>query len=899
MTHAFPQPAELDADWLMNVVSECLQLPAEAIDHNVPLVRYGLDSLGAVQLTTAIAAELQLDVPDSLLLYHPDLKSLESFMRATRRDDPAAVLKGTLAPSHLDQMLADSILPADIQPNPVSGTTSPAASILLTGATGFLGAYLLRALLRETSADIYCLVRPSETGLRQRVRRNLEHYGIWKSEFESRVHVIEGDLRIPVLGIPVRELEKLADEVDEIYHCGADVNWVVPYAGLRDINVLGTRELLRLACSGKPKPFHFVSTMAACYSTSRLGEVTEQDDMFPYLDSIHLGYAQSKCVAESLVRHAGERGLPVTIHRPSLICGDGTTGFSNENDLLSNMIRGCIQMGSTPDLDWILDCCPVDYVADAIVGLSHRPDDSLRVFHLANPTSRHWREVVLWINLFGFPIKRVSYRDWLSEMRTAAATPDHPLYRLRSFFLARPLADSDLTLPELYEEHRRNRVSQIRTQRKLSESTVACPPLNARLLDRYFTSFIERQILPNVGAQARDRGTVPSDWNAEFFQTVLRSHYDDDSIRVQELILLEEASQESITTELTSWQNGTEAGLWKYRVGLGDNRNRMPKSTELFLKVKPHDQDLLVVSEKVAAMCDDNLGQAFARHKRRLGILGSHVREINVYRQEDHRFRIHVPEVFAAIENEPERQWALVLESLSELELMDSASDVSGWRPTHVKAAIEGIAQVHSIWYEREQELSEKRWLGPNLSASSMSEMTDLWEALADHAWKYFSLWIGADTRGLVAELIAGVGQWWQSLEQMPRTMIHNDFNPRNIAFRNQCGEIRLCAYDWELASPGIPQHDLAELLCFVLPPDCSRETVLHYVELHRESLSLATGRSIDPDTWQVGFQLALRGLILNRLPMYCLMHTFRHQPFLPRVIQTWRRLHDFQFGLP
>ena len=181
-----------------------------------------------------------------------------------------------------------------------------------------------------------------------------------------------------------------------------------------------------------------------------------------------------------------------------------------------------------------------------------------------------------------------------------------------------------------------------------------------------------------------------------------------------------------------------------------------------------------------------------------------------------------------------------------------------------------------------------------------MSEMTDLWESLADYAWKYFSNWVDPDTRPLVAELIADVGQWWQTLEQMPHTLIHNDFNPRNIAFRNQRGELRLCAYDWELATPGIPQHDLAELLCFVLPADCSRDSVFSYVELHREALSLATGRSIDADSWRVGFQLALRDLILNRLPMYCLMHTFRPQPFLSRIVRTWRRLHDwFSVDLP
>ncbi len=893
MINANLQKKVSGSDWLVNVVSDCLQLPADKIDRDVPLVRYGLDSLGAVRLITAISAELQRDVPDALLLYHPDIHSLELFIRASREKKSGVAAQPSQVPVQLDQMLADSILPEDIRPDPGAHRASPAKSLLLTGATGFLGAYLLRALLRDTPADIYCFARRSESNPQTRIRCNLEHYGIWKQEFESRVHVVEGDLQKPNLGISRHEFETLARDIDEIYHCGASVNWVFPYSGLRDTNVIGTREMLRLACSVKPKSFHFVSTMATCYSSNRRDEVTEQDDMLPYLDSIHLGYAQSKCVAESLVRRASERGLPATIHRPSLISGDGTTGFSNEDDLLSNMIRGCIQMGSTPDLDWVLDCCPVDYAADAIVGLSRQTDDSLRVFHLANPVSRHWREFVLWINLFGFPLQLVPYRDWLAEMRTAAATPQHPLYRLRSFFLAKPSADTDLTLPELYEEHRCNPISQTHTQQLLLELPLACPHLDAKLLDRYFTSFIERQVLPNVTSPEKERPLGQRDLNAEFFQNVLRRHYDDDLMQVDGLTLLHDNSKESITTELTSWQYGNSAGLWKYRVDFGGNRKDLPRSQELFVKVKPLDQDVLVVSEKVAAMCDDKVGQAFARHKHRLGITGSHVREISVYRQEDLRFQSHVPEVIAAIGNESVQQWVLVLESLSQLELLDSANDVSGWRPAHMEAAIGGIAQIHSIWYQREQELSEKSWLGPKMSSSSMSEMTDLWESLADYSWKYFSKWVDPDTQPLVAELIADVGQWWRTLEQMPHTLVHNDFNPRNIAFRNQDGQLRLCAYDWELAAPGIPQHDLAELLCFVLPSDCSLSLVRHYVELHRIALSQASGRSIETDSWRLGFQLALRDLILNRLPMYCLMQTFRPQPFLPRVVRTWRRLHD------
>jgi len=882
-----------DAAWLMNVVSHCLKVPVEKIDRKVSLARYGLDSFGAIELTTAVAAKLNCAVPETLLLHYPNVELLEHYIQSIQSKERTAFTLTEGLNSPLDEMLADSVLPADIRPDHEFRLNREVRSILLTGATGFLGAYLLRGLLRETQAAVYCLVRGHDEDPLDRVRNNLQRYGIWNNGFESRLHAVVGDLQSPRLGLPDATWDFLAREMDEIYHCGAAVNWVLPYEGLRSSNVLGTIELLRVACDCKPKPFHFVSSLATCYTTFPIEEVSERDEMLAYIGGIHLGYAQSKCVAESLVRRASEGGLPATIHRPSLITGDGVTGCSNAEDLLSTMMRGCIEMRSAPNLDWSLDCCTVDYVADAIVGLSHQATNSLQVFHLANQTRRHWREVVLWMNLFGYSIRLAPYREWLAQLRTSAVFPNHPLYRLRSFFLARPIVDSNLTLPELYEEKHRNAVSCERTLQKLSSMSLACPPLDAKLLERYFSAFIESKVLPSVASVKQEQGISQTSLDRNFFEDILGQFYASELLRVQDLTKLQEVTEESITTELASWQHGSQVGLWKYHVRFSDSTRNEPKSLELFVKVKPRDQDVLVVAQRVATMCDDKVGKAFGKHRDRLGILGSHQREINVYRQQDPRFRRHVPEVYAAIENEAQREWILVLESLSGMELLNSASDVSDWRPCHIEAAIRGIAQVHSIWYQREQELSAQSWLGPRVSAADMAEMRDLWEQLTNYAWKYFANWVDGSTRSIIEGCVSEVGQWWQLLERMPQTLVHNDFNPRNIAFRNGKGEVRLCAYDWELATLGVPQHDLAELLCFVLPPDCSRESVLEYMQLHRECLSKAAGCSIDADTWQLGLQLALRDLIMNRFSMYCLMHTFRPQPFLPRIIRTWRRLHD------
>lgn len=877
---------------LASLAAECLQIPADEIDVRVPLTRYGLDSLATAELVAALARELGRDLPDSLLIDYPSIESLAGVLALDGGPGALAMARTerVVCGAARDQMRVDSALPPEIRPEGCALPSGAERSILLTGATGFVGAHLLAALLRETSARLYCLARPKgHVDGRSRVIRALHAYESWDPLWASRLEAIEGDVGRPLLGLSPERFDALSRGIDVVYHGAALVDWIHPYPALRGVNVLGTVELLRLACRHRPKRFHFVSTLAVCYSTLGPREVCERDDVLPYLDGIHLGYARSKCVAETLVRQAGERGLPVTIYRPSLVSGSVGTGISNTDDILAALIKGCIQMGCAPDLDWVLDCCPVDHVADAIVRLARFGDEPVRVFHLANPRPRHWRECVLWLNLYGYRVRLVPYAYWLRRLAADASAPGHALHRLRSFFEARPAGQGGLTLPELYEEGVKSRAHSEHTWKALASLALPCPPLTAELLDRYFSVFVASRFLPAV-----DRPRRPSDdpgaqrVDAEFFGGILRRFYGDDTIKVSHVARISRASEHSILTELTSWRYGRASGLSRYRLMVESRRPAAPGALDVMVKVKPRDEEVIAVGERVARLCGEEIGRAYARFRDRLGLAGCHVREIGVYEQSDPRFRRHTPVLFGSRRDDDRNAWILILEYLADVVLMDSADDVSGWRREHVEATVHGLAQLQAIWYGRETDLMRQPWLGPVLSAGDMEQMSGLWEALAEHAAPLFSDWVGSDIRARQAGLVADVGHRHRVLETMPRTLIHNDFNPRNLALRRTDTGFRLCAYDWELATLGVPQHDLAELLCFVLIPGVSADEVAHYLDLHRVDLEHATGRSIAPAAWRLGFRLALEDLLLNRFAMYTLVHRFRRQRFLERVLRTW-----------
>ena len=836
------------------VASRCVPTQAP-IDGDTPFAVLGLDSLGTIELAAALEAELGCELPADVLAGCNSARTLASRIarhRLARPGDP------------FQQMFDDARLPDDVRPRrAVQQTTDlrSARNILVTGASGFLGGAVVDALLAGTAATLYCLVRAG---------RPLPQ--------DARMRRVDGDLTCPQLGLTEELRDALSQQVDAVVHCGAAVNWVFSYAGLRAANVCGTTELLRLACRAGAS-FHFISSVSACYAEDGPASADEEFDALPLLRQVHLGYAQTKVIGEALVREAGARGLPVRIYRPALISGHSATGAYNREDLISTLIRGCVAMGTAPDLDWMLDALPVDTVATAILELSGKEGAT---FHLVHPRPRHWRECVLWMRIYGYDVRLVSYHSWLRQMEAATATnAGHPLRPLRSFFAARPPGARGLTLPELYEDCRRTHIASTVTDAHLMSSGVRVRPLDAALLDTYFRAFIDRGDLPPAGRGLRLRAKRSAELAVPVAEAVGLG--DLANLRDLNLEILSTSTEHSIISELTSWRSQRPSGVWRARMTLADGSRR-----DVIVKRKATDEDVIAVGEAIADVVDPQVATPYRRWRRQLGLVGSHAREIAVYRQQDPRFLAHAPHVFASVADEATGTWLLVQERLADARLLDSADNANQWRPNDLEAAIEGLATLHGIWFDRESELCAQPWIGHVHSTESMGQMSDLWLALGDHAARSLSSWAGPDLAVRHRRLAATVGEWWSPLERLPRTLIHGDFNPRNICLRAMPS--RLCAYDWELATVGAPQRDLAEFLCFVLSPETASDAP-RWIERHRVALSRQTGTPLNRAEWSAGFQAAMGDLLINRLAIYVMVHRVKPLQFLPRVIRTWQAI--------
>jgi thioester reductase-like protein len=332
----------------------------------------------------------------------------------------------------ITQMRADAALPLPALPPARPGVAS---DILLTGATGFLGPFLLSSLLGQTGYTLHALVRATDAahGL-DRIIAALHQAHLWspalESEVRARVRVICGDLAQPDLGIGAAAFARLAGHVDAIVHNGALVNYVRTYDALRPTNVAGTRELLRLAMTTHRKTFHLVSS-TFIYGWSVKPVVAESDpnaEMF----GLDFGYSQTKWVAEQLAFEAQRKGLDVRIYRPSLI-SPTSAGFGSHDDILVRLAAFMIQHGMSVSARNQLSLLPADLIADHIVGMLGLPTSAGTVFNMTADDYYNISDITeIMSERYGY---RFTYHDIPSfvEQVNRRCTPRDPLYPLIDF----------------------------------------------------------------------------------------------------------------------------------------------------------------------------------------------------------------------------------------------------------------------------------------------------------------------------------------------------------------------------------------------------------------------------------------------------------------------------------
>ncbi|MGW1373456.1 non-ribosomal peptide synthetase [Streptomyces sp. NPDC002446] len=382
---------------------------------------------------------------------------------------------------------------------PVAAAPSPrptrARHILLTGATGFVGTFLLERLLRDTDATVHCPVRErDQTRAMRRIHEAMARYGL-RLTAPGRVRAIPADLGRPALDMPAATFDRLADTVDLIVHNAAHVNFLYPYRQLRASNVAAVRTLVQLAAPRRI-PFHYVSTTAV-FAGCGVGGVRHVDESSPlsHPELLSMGYPETKWVAERMLGHAAGAGLPVTIHRPYEITGHSRTGAWNTTSAICAVFDAIVRMGLAPAVPLPLDLVPVDAVTDAIVGIATRLPHLGGVVHLTNPRPGNLGDMVDRMRSAGHRIDEVGYKEWTDALAEhVRAHPTAPIAPFTPLFLTQA-KQAGFSVKEMYFDTVFPEVRRTRTDEVWPAWRASCPPVDDALLDRYLTSLTRDGLL--------------------------------------------------------------------------------------------------------------------------------------------------------------------------------------------------------------------------------------------------------------------------------------------------------------------------------------------------------------------------------------------------------------------
>jgi len=399
---------------LIQCVASVLQIESTSISLEDSFTELGGHSITAIKLSQILSTEFQIGISTNELYSCANLGEILSLIIS--RKEGRVVEVG--AKVNWNEEIR---LPVTIG----RGVSFVSNDILLTGVTGFMGAYILKQLLSDTLNNIYCAVRAKGFGdAMSRIESTLSQYGLWKSGFSSRIKPLICDLTKPNFGLVKSEFTDLSNQISQIVHCAASTSGAIPYKTIKKTNVTGVKTVLELASVGLPKSVHFVSTLSVFDNPyhKTLSRVYENDDCpnFPFLEG---GYRQSKWVCERMVEEARNRGIPTTVLRMGFVTGDSESGGCNPEDWFHCFIRTCVQLEATPFQGMLphinpqftrFNMLPVDYCAKCVSRIVMLQSSLNQNFHIILP-SVPTTQVFDLLRQEGYSLKRITEKEWNSK----------------------------------------------------------------------------------------------------------------------------------------------------------------------------------------------------------------------------------------------------------------------------------------------------------------------------------------------------------------------------------------------------------------------------------------------------------------------------------------------------
>ena len=449
----------------------------------------GGDSLLAIRFITSAVAD-DIDLTYSEFYKNPTIKSLGNYI-----EDRSSSISISNDIEKYDYKKIDELLQ-----NNFNGEIKEEKykNVLLTGATGFLGAHVLGNLIDSTKSNVYCLIRSKNNVdplVRLKEKLNFFFKDKYDNEIEKRIFVIEGNLFEDKI---VKNPQMLNDiKIDVVINCAANVKHFGDFNEFRKINEQGVENLAKFCVKNCIKLIH-VSTLSVSGNILETGQVEQKNvkegtifnekNMYIGQDLDNV-YAYSKYLGERLVfEYIINKGLKASIMRMGNLTGrmsDGKFQPNVSDNAFSNRIKTFVELGVMPEnvLDFYLEFTPIDYAADAIVKLSMIDTDYSTVYHLFNHNHVPITDIVKIFKKIGINLKTIT-KDEMTEIVRKKSKEDEGYKKLKGIIL-------DINDSQEIEYKSKIKVKSNYTIDTLKELEFNWPNIDEEYVIKYMKNLIE------------------------------------------------------------------------------------------------------------------------------------------------------------------------------------------------------------------------------------------------------------------------------------------------------------------------------------------------------------------------------------------------------------------------